>query len=211
MNRLITPFRNEDANIRLQAALAAGTDPIVEDVPVLIDQCRTDPDFFVRDMLTWALTRHPGNITVPLLFEELHASVAQARAEALHTLSKLATKDGGRWTAAIWEELTDDLLSDHDDEVARAAWRTAAGVVPESERTTLATRLSIHLGRGDREVRRSLSRAFLDLGEQARPALEAVTVAPQARLHARSTLLLLNDPGLGFDVAECTAAGEGTS
>ncbi|WP_308221483.1 HEAT repeat domain-containing protein [Microbacterium kunmingense] len=46
-----------DASHRLQAALSAGTRPDPEFIDVLVARCAVEPDFFVRDMLTWALVR----------------------------------------------------------------------------------------------------------------------------------------------------------
>ena len=41
------------ASARLQAALTAGSSPAPGYVEVLIERCAIEPDFFVRDMLTW--------------------------------------------------------------------------------------------------------------------------------------------------------------
>ena len=60
-----------DPATRLQAALAAGMRPDPDFVDVLIQRCGVEPDFYVRDMLTWALTRHPRALTVPQLVDEL--------------------------------------------------------------------------------------------------------------------------------------------
>ena len=76
----------EQASIRLNAALAAGTNP--------------DP------------------AQVGTLLAELHSTVAQARSQALHTLSKIRN-------ASTWHAITSSLLRDPDDEVARSAWRAA--------------------------------------------------------------------------------------
>jgi HEAT repeat protein len=117
----------------------------------------TEPDFCVRDMLTWALIRLPSEITLPRLLAELVSERAQARSQALHTLSKI--KD-----AAAWPAITETLLRDSDDEVARSAWRAAVVLVPEGEETELAAELATQLGRGNHEVRLSLSRALVALG-----------------------------------------------
>lgn len=47
-----------------------------------------EPDFQGREILTWALLRLPREMVVPRLVEELAISEAQARVQALHTLSK---------------------------------------------------------------------------------------------------------------------------
>ena len=103
-----------DPSVRLRAALDAGTRPDPTAVPLLVDRCAVEPDFFVRDMLTWALTRHPAEVTVPLLLDALGAAVPQARSQALHTLSKIGDP-------AAWPHVSEALLRDEDDEVARAA------------------------------------------------------------------------------------------
>lgn len=182
---------------RLQAAMAIGTRAEPRDLDVLIARCRVEPDFFVRDMLTWALTRHPVEATLPLLLTELNSPVPQAVAQALHTLSKIGD-------ARAFPHITDAHLTSTDDEVARTAWRTAAGLAAPADRIALAIRMTPQLGRGDREMRRSLSRAFLQLGESARPALEEHDSGHDSG-HARTTLLMLDDPDLGFDAAEYEA------
>jgi hypothetical protein len=168
-------FDHPDTSARLQAALAAGTRPDPVQLDALVERCAVEPDFFVRDMLTWALTRQPA--PVARVLRELDSAIPQARSQALHTLSKLG--DG-------WSAITKELLHDPDDEVARAAWRTAVGLVPEGERRALAGELLGELGRGDRDVRLSLTRALVELCEVVRPALD----------HAALTLRVLDDPDL---------------
>ena len=53
--RLTTAMDTPNPSTRLQVAQIAGTRPDPAYIPVLIEQCRTEPDFNVRDMLTWAL------------------------------------------------------------------------------------------------------------------------------------------------------------
>ncbi|SDF52884.1 HEAT repeat domain-containing protein [Pseudonocardia oroxyli] len=175
-------FDHSDTSARLQAALAAGTRPDPAQLDALVERCAVEPDFFVRDMLTWALTRQPA--ALPRVLRELRSEIPQARSQALHTLSKIG--DPGAWPA-----ITRELLHDADDEVARAAWRTAVGLVPEGEEQALAAELMHELGRGGRDVQRSLTRALLALRGAARPALE----------HAQVTLQVLNDPELSVDDA----------
>ena len=78
-DRLREALAAMDPSRRLRAALDAGTRPRPEDAAVLVERCAREPDFFVRDMLTWALTRHPASRTVPLLVAELASPVPQAR------------------------------------------------------------------------------------------------------------------------------------
>ncbi|WP_066584305.1 HEAT repeat domain-containing protein [Cellulomonas timonensis] len=185
-----------NSSTRLQAALAAGTRPDPRLVDVLVERCAVEPDFYVRDMLTWALTRAPAEHTVPLLRAELRSDRPQARSQALHTLSKIGDR-------SVWPSVTRSLLHDPDDEVARSAWRAAVLLVPADEEAALAADLVTQLGRGDREVQLSLSRALEALGDVTRPALEAARTHADARVraHARATERLLDDPDAGFDLA----------
>ncbi|MBM2620313.1 HEAT repeat domain-containing protein [Actinoplanes sp. LDG1-06] len=185
-----------ESSTRLQAALAAGTRPDPALLEALIARCAVEPDFFVRDMLTWALTRLPAELTVPRLVAELGSDIPQARSQALHTLSKVG--DPGAWPA-----ITRSLLRDPDDEVARAAWRTAVALVPEDGKEDLAVELAAQLGRGDRTVKLSLSRALVALGEVVEPFLRTGMGSedPAVSAHARATEVLLRDPEAGFDGA----------
>jgi HEAT repeat protein len=194
--RLLAALGAGKSSTRLQAVLAVGTRPDPGLVDALVARCAIEPDFFVRDMLTWALTRLPPADTVPRLVVELGAERAQARSQALHTLSKIG--DGSAWPA-----ITRSLLRDADDEVARSAWRAAVVLVPAGERAELARELAAQLGRGDREVRLSLSRALVALGDVIEPALRTglASADPAVRAHARATERLLRDPDAGFDLA----------
>ncbi|MCE0768055.1 HEAT repeat domain-containing protein [Pseudonocardia kujensis] len=184
------------ASMRLHAALTAGMHPDPAYVAVLVERCAVEPDFFVRDMLTWALTRHDPAVTVERVLDELGSDVPQARSQALHTLSKIGD-------ARTWPAITTALLTDEDDEVARAAWRTAAGLVPEGRETGLAETLATQFGRGDGEVQRSLSRAFVALGVAVLPVVERATTAGDAgvRAHAIATKRLVQQPDEGFEAA----------
>lgn len=190
---LTSLLASEDSSARLQAALTAGTHPEPGFLEVLIERCAIEPDFYVRDMLTWAITRLPLEMVLPRVIEETHSTVPQARSQALHTLSKLADPRG-------FEVIGAAHLHDSNDEVARAAWRTAAGLVPYDQRHALARELAFELGRGDLAVMRSLSRAFVELGDAASQALHAASISdvePVAR-HARATLRLIEDPEATF-------------
>jgi HEAT repeat protein len=184
------------SSTRLQAVLVLGTRPDPGIVDALVARCAVEQDFFVRDMLTWALTRLPAEITVPRLRAELRSERAQARSQALHTLSKIG--DGSAWPA-----ITRSLLHDADDEVARSAWRAAVVLVPAGERKGLAAELAAQLGRGDRKMRLSLSRALVALGDVIEPVLRTGLSSedPTVRAHARATERLLRDPDAGFDLA----------
>lgn len=187
---------SEDSSARLQTALSAGTHPDPGDVEALVDRCAIEPDFYVRDMLSWALTRLPASVTVPRLLEETRAAGGQARSQALHTLSKIGDPRG-------WAAVTPELLHDADDEVARSAWRAAVVLVPAGAEERLAGALAAELGRGGRDVQLSLSRALVALGDAAVPVLAEAAHHGNAtvRVHAIATERLRRDPEAGFDAA----------
>ncbi|MET7920065.1 HEAT repeat domain-containing protein [Streptomyces avermitilis] len=194
--RALQGLDNSSSSTRLQAALAVGTAPDPQFIDKLIERCAIEPEFYVREMLTWALTRHPSSMTVPELLHEVRSERAQARSQALHTLSKIGDRQA-------WPAITRALLTDADDEVARSAWRAAVVLVPEGEEPELAAVLSTQLGRGERETQLSLSRALIALGEVILPTLRAAMtdLEPRVRQHAIATERLLRDPDAGFESA----------
>jgi HEAT repeat protein len=194
--RALQGLESSNSSVRLQAAVAVGTTPDPRFIDKLIERCAIEPEFYVREMLTWALTRHSSSMTVPELIDELRSERAQARSQALHTLSKIG--DGQAWSA-----ITRALLTDADDEVARSAWRAGVVLVPEGEEPELAAVLATQLGRGERETQLSLSRALMALGEVVMPTLRtAMTdLDPRVRQHALATERLLRDPDAGFEFA----------
>ncbi|GGS78303.1 hypothetical protein GCM10010222_19620 [Streptomyces tanashiensis] len=196
VTRALRGLESDNSSVRLRAALAVGTAPDPRCVDDLVGRCAVEPDFQVREMLTWALTRHPSALTLPPLLGELRSERAQARSQALHTLSKIG--DRRAWTA-----ITRELMTDADDEVARSAWRAAVVLVPEGEEPGLADVLATQLGRGGRETRLSLSRALIALGEAMAPALRTAMADPRpsVRQHAIATEKLSRDPDAGFDFA----------
>lgn len=194
--QLITALAAETPSTRLKAALTIGTDPDPALLDALMARCGTEPDFYVRDMLTWALTRLPPDLTVPRLLTELDSDGSQARSQALHTLSKIGD-------ARAWPAMTPELLRDPDDEVARAAWRAAEAVVPEGRERDLAETLATQLGRGGREVQLSLSRALVALGAIIEPILQRAAASghPVVAAHAAATQRVLEDPEAAFEPA----------
>ncbi|MGV9611657.1 HEAT repeat domain-containing protein [Nocardia xishanensis] len=193
--RLVDALAGADSSTRLRAALSAGTlgDPRLAET--LVARCAVEPDFFVRDMLTWALCRLPAEITVPRLLDELGSDKTQARSQALHTLSKIG--DRTAWPAVS------ALLHDEHDEVALSAWRAAVVLVPLGEEGALAADMATALGRGDYHMQLSLSRALAALGEAAAPVLVAAMASPDPRVraHAEATERLRRDPDSGFTLS----------
>ena len=196
MSDLIQALRNDNPSVRLRAALALGSTPDPGWIDELVERCAVEPEFSVREILTWALVRLPPSSTVPRLVDELRSERAQARGQALHTLSKIGDR-------RAYPAITRALLTDADDEVARGAWRAAVALVPDGGEPELARTLVTQLGRGGREVQLSLSRALVALGDVVEPVLDAATASPDPRVrrHAIATRRLLRDPDAGYEFA----------
>ena len=147
-----------DQSVRLKAALAAGTYPEDEFIEVLISQCAIEPDFFVRDTLSWALMRNDVSKVVKRLEIELQSPNLQAKSQAIHTLSKIGDKTN-------YPLITDDMLFDSDDFIASTAWRVASVLVPDDQKPDLVAKLITQLGRGDSDVQFGLTRFLCALGD----------------------------------------------
>jgi hypothetical protein len=143
-------------------------------------------------MLTWALLRHNEEILYPKLLDELSSPISQAVSQALHTLTKIAHPES-------WKYVSDEFIFNEDPEVARAAWRLAANLSPESVQLTLAAKLAQLLGKGDEDFKLSLSRALAQIGEKAKiPLVDAAkSETDEISTHAKFTLALIDDPELG--------------
>jgi hypothetical protein len=203
MTDLETAFADPDPSARLKAVMMAGIHPVASDLEALVARCAVEPDFQVREMLTWALLRLPADLVVGRVIAELERPEPQARSQALHTLSKL--HDRSAWPAVAAR------LDDADPTVVRTAWYTAVTLVPDTERGWLAGKLAAQLGRGSYETRLSLSRALVGLGENAiMPVLASATSQPDEAIqkHAQATEQLLRDPDSGFALDRETAHHE---
>lgn len=192
-----------DKSVRLQAALAAGTYPEAEFIPILVAQCRYESDFFVRDTLSWALMRNEITQVVDCLKSELNSEIVQAKCQALHTLSKIGEKK-------FYPLITQEHLLDLNDEVALTAWRAASVLVPEDEKNNLTSILVTQLGRGNPDVQFDLTRFLCALGDVIVEPLNQASGADQeeVRLHAAFTLMRYQEMKLEVK-KKPTMGGEG--
>jgi HEAT repeat protein len=177
-------LNSPNQSVRLKAALAAGTYPTPDQIDILIVQCASESDFFVRDTLSWALMRHDQTSVVDQLKIELKSENSQARSQALHTLSKIGDKEN-------YILITRDLLLDSDDFVASTAWRSASVLVPDADKQALVELLISQLGRGDSDTQFGLTRFLCAIGQ---PIVAPLTQAAQSldeavRTHAEFTLI----------------------
>ena len=175
---------SSDQSVRLKAALSAGTFPDPEYIDLLVSQCAHEPDFFVRDTLSWALMRHEKSEVVERLRPELNSGIVQARSQALHTLTKIGDQN-------FYSLITREHLLDASDKVAVTAWRSATSLAPEHEKEGLVQVLITQLGRGDSDMQFDLTRFLCALGDCiVGPLSEAAKSANEViRIHAEFTLI----------------------
>jgi HEAT repeat protein len=177
-------LKSPDQSVRLKAALAAGTYPNLDHIEVLIRQCASETDFFVRDTLSWALMRQDRPTVVQSLIPELKSANPQSRSQALHTLSKIGDQNN-------YSLITTELLLDADDFVASTAWRSASVLVPDADKPALVEILISQLGRGDSDTQFGLTRFLCAIGEPiVAPLMHAAQSADETvRTQAEFTLI----------------------
>lgn len=187
-------LESADQSIRLKAALAAGTYPDPAHIDLLVTQCAHEPDFFVRDTLSWALMRHDISIVVERLKSELNSGIVQARSQALHTLSKIGDKSN-------YALITREHLLDPEDKVAVTAWRSASFLAPDDEKVELAAILVTQLGRGSSDLQFDLTRFLCLLGDCIVAPLTEAAKSPseEIRMHAEFTLIRYKEMQLERD------------
>ena len=177
-------LKSPDQSVRLKAALEAGTYPNPDHIRILVQQCASETDFFVRDTLSWALMRHDQESVVDALKIELKSENPQARSQALHTLSKIGDKEN-------YKLITLDLLLDSNDFVASTAWRSASVLVPDADKPALVDVLISQLGRGDSDTQFGLTRFLCAIGQPiVAPLMQAAQSEDETvRTQAEFTLI----------------------
>lgn len=172
-----TLITHPDRDVRLRAAMDAGTlhDPAV--TSTLVARIGVEEDFRVRENITWALVQH-GEPAVPAVLELLGSENPLERRQAAHVLSKVG--DPGHVPHLI------PVVADADADVAIKAYRAAANTGSPDVVDALAARL----GDGEGEQRDALSNAFQHLGALGVAALTAAVGdnSPTVRLHAAEAL-----------------------
>ncbi len=94
--RALRALEDDRASVRLRAALAIGAAPDPRYVDGLVGRCAIEAEFFVRSMLTWALTRHPVHLTLPALLRELRSDVRRHGARPCTRCRRSGTGGRGR-------------------------------------------------------------------------------------------------------------------
>lgn len=173
-----------DPEVRLRAAVDLGTWRADEAAPALVARLGIEPSHAIRETLTWTLLRMP-EVARPLLRAALGDPNWLSRMQACHVLSKLGDPADAEYLLP--------LLADPVDAVASRAW-WAAG---QTGSPAVTDALAEQLGRGDSELRNSLSIAFEELRDLGVPALARRLRhddAAHVREHAADTLGLIGSP-----------------
>ncbi|UQN09445.1 HEAT repeat domain-containing protein [Deinococcus sp. QL22] len=180
--RAVTNLLHPDKNVRIRAALDLGAAQHRAALPTLIERLGCEPDFFVRENLTWAIVRM-GVEAVPPLLGLLEHSDAAVRLQSVHALSKLADPVS---VAALGQ-----AVRDPDDEVARKAIFALGQLGHSGALSTLVA----EVGHPDNERRNTLSRALMEFRQDALFPLRELLQHPEARrrAHAADILGLLGE------------------
>lgn len=172
-----------DRDVRQAAALNIGELADPSAAPGLVAQLWSEQDPFVRETITWAVTRVTTAAT-PLLLEALTSADAATRDRVLHVLSKIA--DPATVDAIM------PLAADADPFVAaKARWALARIGDPRAIPALMA-----HLGTGDDTTRNGVTRDLASFDESAVPALITALTSDEThvRRHAAEALCFMG-PG----------------
>ena len=154
----IVDLQDVDKNKRLHAVMALGQMANVAALPALLARLSAEPDFFVRDNVSWALLRIGDAAVLPLI-AMLDDTDHVVRYHAVHSLSKLA--DARAVEALI------ATLDDTDLHVAQKAIYALGRIRDARALPALTSRL----GNGSREAKNALHDALVAFGATAVPHL----------------------------------------
>lgn len=177
---LVDRLGHSDKDEPIRAALAIGGRRDMGDLDRLVTALSTEPDFFVRETITWALVRL-GYATLPALMDLANHESAQVRHDAVHALSKLGYDDAA---LVLWERLGDS----NSRVVAKASYALGLlrnqGSVPElvdllsheypEVRTAAAEALERIAGGAAEGVAQALVTATTDVRERAAAILGSI-------------------------------------
>ncbi|AXH97120.1 HEAT repeat domain-containing protein [Ornithinimicrobium avium] len=179
----LSALTHPDKDVRQQGAIALGqlADPRL--APRIADLLWQESDVFVRETLTWVLTRTPAAATKEAA-AQLHNPDAEIRLQALHLLSKVA--DPG--SVAVVAQHIDDP----DPAVADKARWALARIKDPSVIPLLVDRL----GATELTVRDGITATLSQFGAPAVPTVAAALEhqAATVRSHAADVLCFIGAP-----------------
>lgn len=183
-SELVEKLSDQDRTVRNTAALAIGSQFEIELAQALVEALWSESDFFVRETMTWAVTRLEEATLPAVLAAAAPGRSPEVRVQALHVLSKFANP-----------ETVDAVLpyvTDGDEAVARKA-RWALGRIREPRAVPHLVAL---LGGQGLEERNALTDDVAAFGSAAVPALvEALGSDDQVvRRHAADILCYIGHP-----------------
>jgi len=194
-NQLLEKLSDPERSVRNTAALAIGSQFEIGCANALVDALWAEPDFFVRETMTWAVTRLEEATRPAVLAASGPDRSSEVRVQALHVLSKFANPET---VDAVLPYITDP-----DEGVARKA-RWALARIREHRAVPHLVAL---LGDHGLEERNALTDDVAAFGSAAVPALvEALGSDDQVvRRHAADILCYIGHPD-AEDAAEALGA-----
>lgn len=181
---LLEKLSDPDRSVRNTAALAIGSQAETGCAGALVDALWAEQDFFVRETMTWAVTRLE-EATRPAVLSAVGADrPREVRVQALHTVSKFANPET--------VDVVLPYVTDPDGAVARKA-RWALGRIKEPR---AVPHLLALLGEQDIEERNALTDDVAAFGSAAVPSLIAALGADDhaVRQHAADILCYIGHP-----------------
>ncbi len=118
------------------------------------------------------------------LIPELTSPIAQARSQAVHTLSKIGDK-------ANYSLISLNLLRDPEDSVASTAWRAASFLVPDDQKDALVKVLITQLGRGDSDTQFALTRFLCAIGDKILEPLKAAAASSSEAIRVQAEFTVM--------------------
>lgn len=173
-----------DKDVRQRAAVSLGqlADPSL--APQIAGLLWQESDFFVRETLTWLLTRTPEP-AAKAAAAALNEADASTRVQALHLLSKLADPDS---VATVTRHIddADPLIAD------KARWALARIGDP-----SVIPLLVDQLGEAELSTRDAMTNTLMQFGAAAVPTVVSALSAedPSVRAHAADVLCYVGTPG----------------
>ncbi len=176
---LLDQLHHADHNERRAAVATISSMDHPAKLALLIDALQTEPDPFIREDLTYALTRI-GHASVPALIALLHDERAEVRDQAAHVLGKIGHADA-----------VDPLIAALDDAapavIAKAAFALhqigAVGAIPA---------LVARLDHADQAVQTMLIDVLTHFGSAAVPALAQAAAHDHWEVRERAIEILGN-------------------
>ena len=183
LDPVLVGLDHPDKDVRQQTALSLGHQPRAELSADIARALWQEPDFFVRETLTWVLIQTPGP-AVEAARRILHDADSATRLQALHVLSKVA------------DPTTVDTVSDYIDDANPAVAEKARYALARIGDPRVIPQLVDRLGDADLATRDAMTKTLTEFGEQAVPALVAALQAPEpvVRAHAAEVLCFVGSP-----------------